>query len=104
VSLNIVKHRKAKLDLLEAYVYIGTDSLDAAERFLRAVNDDVKKLADMPGMGAPREFRSRKLRGIRSWPVTGFLNWLVFYRIVESDLQLLRVIHGARDIERTLRE
>jgi toxin ParE1/3/4 len=104
VSLRILKHRKFKRDALEVFVYIGEDNLDAAERFLTALNEDIRKLADMPGMGAKREFVDPHLSNIRSLPVTGFRNYLLFYRFDETQLQVLRVIHGARDIERTLSE
>jgi len=90
--------------MLEAYVFIGRDNLDAAERFLRAIDSDAKKLASMPGMGALREFQSEQLKSVRSWPVSGFENWLIFYRFTSNELQILRVIHGARDIERALSE
>jgi plasmid stabilization system protein ParE len=100
VKLNIVKHRKAKRDALQIFVFIGEDNLDSAQRFLRALNEDLKKLAEMPGMGAIRTFQNPKLDGVRSWPVSGFRNDLIFYRATSTELQFLRVIHGARDIER----
>jgi len=31
--------------------------------------------------------------------VKGFENWLVLFRLVGADLQILRVLHGSRDIE-----
>ncbi len=99
MSLRVTKHRRAKRDLLLTYVYIGEQNLDAAEGFLRAVWKDARRLAEMPGMGALRLFTSARLAGVRSWPVTGFRNFLIFYRATESELQMLRVLHGARDIE-----
>ena len=104
MSLRIVKHRKAKRDALRIFVYIGENNMDAAERFLRALNDDIHKLSDMPGMGAKREFRGRKLTGLRSLPVSGFENYLIFYRSDKNTLQIHRIIHGARDLERALKE
>ena len=103
MSLRVVKHRKAKRDALRIFVYIGEQNMDAAERFLRALNDDIKKLSDMPGMGARREFTSRQLANLRSWPISGFENYLIFYRFDKETLQILRVIHGARDLERALK-
>ena len=102
MKLRIVKHRKAKRDALQAFVVIGENNLDAAERFLRSLNDDLHKLAEMPGMGAVRNFDAPELVGIRSWPIGGFENYLLFYRYNESEIQFLRVIHGARDLERAL--
>jgi len=102
--LRITRHRKAKRDLLEIFVYIGERNMDAAERFLRAVDEDLKRLSHMPNIGAERNTDNPKLRGIRSLPVSDFRNYLLFYRPVDEELQLLRVIHGARDLESALEE
>lgn len=45
-----------------------------------------------------REFQHPKAAGIRSWSITGFPNHLIFYRPVEGGIEVLRVLHGARDI------
>lgn len=100
----VAKHRKAKRDVLQAFVYIGQDNLGAAERFLAAFDRDVRTLADMPGIGAKREFPNPKLAGPRSLPITGFTKYLIFYRYDAREVQILRVIHGARDIEKALEE
>lgn len=73
--------------------------MTAAEAFLRAVAADARKLADAPGMGGLRDFQDPRLAGIRSWPVSGFNNYLLFYRATDAELQVLRVLHGARDID-----
>ena len=98
----IVKHRKALRDVLEVFVYIGDQNMDAAERFLFAFDADVKRFATMPNIGSIRTFDHPKLANIRSWPISGFENYLIFYRTTEAEIQILRVIHGARDIERVL--
>jgi toxin ParE1/3/4 len=104
VKLRLIRHRRFKMDALQIFARIGENNFDAATRFLAALDDDLHKLADMPGMGALRNFRRLKLKGIRSWPVTGFGNYLIFYRIKGPELQALRVIHGARNLERALLE
>jgi len=38
------------------------------------------------------------------WPVPGFRNYLIFYRIAADDIQILRVLHAARDLESTLED
>ena len=48
----------------------------------------------MPHMGRERSDLSE---GLRSLP---FRDYLIFYRIVESSVVVVRVLHGARDIER----
>jgi toxin ParE1/3/4 len=104
VKLTLVRHRKFKRDALQIYVYIGEENLDAAERFLQSLDADLRNLADMPGMGSARSFSDKKLTGIRSWPVSGFRNYLLFYRVSSDRLEALRVIHGSRDIERAFEQ
>lgn len=66
MSRIVEKKPHAKVDLVQHYVYIGQDNLDAAERFLSAVEDATAKLAEMPGMGTRRDFTTPGLEGIRS--------------------------------------
>ena len=56
------------------------------------------------GIGARREFDDPKLADLRSLPVTGFTNYLIFYRTTTTEVQVLRVIHGARDLPTALSE
>lgn len=91
---------EADKDIDDSFLYIARDSLDSAIRFLVAVRADARQLAQMPGMGARREFARADLKGVRFWPVSGFRNFLIFYRPIEDGIEVLRVIHGARNIER----
>jgi toxin ParE1/3/4 len=100
VSTRITIKPDAELDLLEHFVFIGRDSVSAAERFHVAVRDAFDKLAEMPGMGRLREFESPELADVRSWPVRGYKNYLIFYRPTTKGIDVLRVLHGARDIDR----
>ncbi|MEX1025024.1 MAG: type II toxin-antitoxin system RelE/ParE family toxin [Planctomycetota bacterium] len=38
------------------------------------------------------------LAGLRSFPVKGFDKHLIFYRSTEHGIEVLRVLHGARDL------
>ena len=53
----------------------------------------------MPEMGRLREFSNARLRGLRSWRIRGFEHWLVFYRVTDEAVEVVRVLHGARDLE-----
>lgn len=102
MSLVIDRKPQAKLDLLQHFIYIGQYNLDAAERILMVVGETFEKLAAMPGMGGKREFRKPELVGIRSWVVTGFKNYVIFYKEIPGGIEVLRVLHGARDVDRVL--
>jgi len=91
-------HRFAEDDLAEAYAHIGSDSPASAERLLDAVEHAITVLLSRPRAGRAREFRSPRAHGLRSWVVTGFENYLIFYRPQPGGIEVVRFVHGARDI------
>jgi len=82
----------AKADLAGIWKYIAMDNLDAAERWLENIDDKLKLLAEFPGAG-PR--RDDLAPGVRSF-TTG--NYLIFYREQKDAIEVIRVLHGARDL------
>ena len=79
-------------------LYIAGDNPSAAARFLGSVEETIRMLAEMPGTGRDCFFDGLTLRGIRSRPVRGFENWLVFFRANEAGIEVVRIVHGARDL------
>ena len=88
--------------LLQFEHYLNQNAPDVAARFLEAVETAVAQLLEMPGMGAPKALKNSSLAGLRSWPVSGFEEIRVYYRIHEDTLRVIRVLHGRRDIKRIL--
>ena len=83
--------------------YLAVRNVDAAERFASAVPATLDGLTKMPGKGSPRKFRSKRLSGIRSWPVDGFRKYLIFYRPIEGGIEVLAIVHGARNLPQLLK-
>ena len=76
--------------------YIAQDDPGASQKFVGEILKRCESLADMPHMGRERaELRD----GLRALP---FRDYLIFYRIISDTVEVLRVIHDARDIERLL--
>jgi plasmid stabilization system protein ParE len=86
-------------ELWGIWKFIAKDNPEAATRVVEAAYETFGSLAATPGLGTLRRFRDARLQGIRFWRVTGFDNYLIFYRSVPSGVQILHVYHGARDIE-----
>ena len=84
---------QAELDLLEIWLFIAEDNEPDADRLIRRIVDRYRKLAEDPKLG--RE-RNKLGQSVCSWPVS---NYLVFYRPRPDGIELLRVLHGARDLE-----
>lgn len=91
-------------ELWDIWHFIAQNNPDAATRVVEAAYETFKSLAANPSLGSVRRFRNPRLRGVRSWRVTGFENYLIFYRPVPDGVQVLHVYHGARDIEALLGE
>lgn len=89
-------------DLIEIADYIAEGNLDVSDRFLAAAEKTFQQLGEMPGMGRIRNSPNPRLKNIRQQAVKGFKNYLIFYRTSELGVDILRVIHGARDIEALL--
>ncbi|MBM3884018.1 MAG: type II toxin-antitoxin system RelE/ParE family toxin [Verrucomicrobia bacterium] len=80
-------------------------SEEVALRYLTAVDRTVNELAERPDLGRPRHFEHPELQGLRSsLAVRPFHLHLIFYRHDETTLDLVRVMHGARDLPRRLRQ
>ena len=86
-------------ELAAIWDYIAFDNVDAADRFLQSAYSSFQDLARTPHMGRPRKFAEVRLRGLRSFRVRGFDNYLIFYRPIPEGIAILHVIHGARDLE-----
>ena len=92
----IVYSQTSKDDLLEIWVGIAASNVSAAERLLDSLHAATQLLATQPLIGkARREFGA----GIRSFPVRDFV---LVYRPISGGVELVRVVHGARDLERVL--
>jgi toxin ParE1/3/4 len=78
---------------------------EVAERFVDAVEATLKELAQVPGLGRPRFKDWPELAGIRSWRVRKpYHRHLIFYQSDAKTLLAVRVVHGARDLPRRLRQ
>lgn len=88
----------ALADVEESALHIGEQDPAAAFRFLDALDETLRVLARNPRMGSPREFENEALAGVRCFPVHGFSKHLVFYRPRDGVIEVLRVLHGARDL------
>ena len=101
----VIRRPRARADIQEQAFRIADDNPDAARRFLAEVERSLELLAGMPGMGAARPRLSPALRSLRMFPVAGgFASHLLFYRPIRDGIELIRVLHGARDIDAILKD
>lgn len=94
----------ADTDIDEAAAYIASDSLDQALRLYDSVDATFRLLREHPERWPVYKLDHPRLQGVRRCWVAGFPNFLVFYRMEGSVVEVIRVLHGARDIPAMLRE
>jgi plasmid stabilization system protein ParE len=86
--------RDARADLLTIANYIADFSIEAAHRVTDEIESSFAQLANMPGMG---HFREEVLdRHFRFWRVHSYL---ICYRWDVTPIQIIAVVHGARDLD-----
>jgi toxin ParE1/3/4 len=89
--------RSAETDLIEIWVYVAEDSVEAADRLIAKIQRQCQVLADAPGAGRRRD---DVLPGIRSFPVG---RYVLFFREADEGIEIARVLSGYRDLRRILR-
>jgi toxin ParE1/3/4 len=89
--------RDAQADLVDIGDWIASDSPPHALRFVQALQAKCAAIAQMP-LGFPLVPRYEHL-GIRK---RSHGRYLIFYRVSSDQIEILRVLHGARDYESLL--
>ncbi len=89
----IIQSPDARNDLIEIWLYIAQENQAAANSLIASIEEKLNLLSDSPQMGQTRDDLAPLMR---SFPVN---KYLLFYRPISDGIQLVRVIHGARDIQ-----
>ncbi|MCC6391601.1 MAG: type II toxin-antitoxin system RelE/ParE family toxin [Bryobacterales bacterium] len=98
----VLKREAAKRDLTAQWVwYAENASVEVADRFLSAVESTLRTLGLHPEIGARTTLRRKEVQGIRHFPVAGgFERILLFYLPLRDGVDLVRVVHGGRNLEK----
>ena len=88
----------AEADLDDIWSFVASRDALVADRLIDAITNQFQMFREMPDAGRQRN----ELRvGLRSFPVGSFL---IFYQRTENTIEIVRVLHGARDIPSLLGE
>ena len=82
----------AQEDLAETYSFVSLRSEARAETWLEKIEVDFQSLAYLPEMG---RIRSELPGNVRSFPSRPYV---IFYRPILEGVEIVRVLHGARDL------
>ncbi len=94
----IVLQPRANADLSDIWQFIAEDSDDQADAFIDLIDQKFELLAQQAGLGRRRD---ELAEGLRSFAVG---RYVIFYLAIPGGVQIVRVLHGARDIEAAFTE
>src|SRR5690242_6411404 len=91
--------RRAKVDVQQIWNHIADENIDAADKVKDELRSAMRKLAEMPGLGHRRSDILNPQ--YRFWSV---FSYLIAYLPDTRPLQIVRVVHGARDLRKLFEE
>lgn len=98
MNLPVRLRSAAESDVVAHARYLEERSPLAASRFLDAFDAALALIGHSPGIGGRCRFQNPLFEGIRAWPIGGFKSHLIFYRLLADEIEVVRVVHGARDL------
>jgi toxin ParE1/3/4 len=88
----IVKSPQYERDMAEIWQYIAQHNPAAADRVVRAIETTIELLSEFPGIGTPCPHLAPGLRR------TLWREYLIYYRVRENKVEIVRALHGRRNI------
>jgi toxin ParE1/3/4 len=89
----VTRRPLAAADILDIWDHIAEDSLDQADRWVDKLDEKFKLIATQPLMGRARHELAADLR---SFP---FGRYVIFYAPVDGGIDVVRLLHSARDVD-----
>jgi len=101
----IIRRPSANRDLVDIFRHYAHEAgMRVADRFFVQAEATFAWLARKPNLGTRYEPDEPLYADMRYFPISRFRKYLVFYRPVPGGIEVLRVLHGARDIAGILAE
>lgn len=89
----VVRRPLAGADIADIWDFIAEDSITQADAWVDRLDGKLRLLATQPLMGRTR---SELSSGLRSQP---FERYVIFYEPLTDGIDVVRIIHSARDIQ-----
>lgn len=88
----VIRTPRANLDLIEIWNYVAEASEERADKVIDEIGERCRMLAHYPEAGRTRH---EVLINVRSFAVG---KYVVFYQAIDTGIEVLRVLHGSRDV------
>ena len=90
--MNVQRSRRALRDLDEVWDYIARDNPAMADRLLDKIAAKCEMLERQPMIGEARPDLAANLREVHVG------NYVIFYRLLTDGIEVVRVLHAARNV------
>lgn len=99
--IEILPDAAESIDAIGAWL-LEQGGATVARRWLSRVESTLVFLERWPRTGGAFDTIDMRFEGVRLWPTKGFPHYLVFYREVPDGIEIIDVVHAARDLPRAL--
>ena len=89
----VTRRPQAEADILEIWDYIAEDNIVQADRWVDRLDEKFELWATQPMMGRTRDELSLGIRSLI------FGRYVVFFEPLPNGIDVVRVLHGSRDID-----
>jgi len=89
----ILRRPLAEADILDIWEYIAEDNVVEADRWVDRLDQKLSLWATQPLMGRARDELSPNVRSLT------FGRYVVFFEPLPDGIEVVRVLHGSRDID-----
>ncbi len=90
--MNLLLSFRAKEDLFEIWEFIADHDEVAADRYIDHLRDRASEWLHFPELGRARDEMHPGLRSLLA------RNHVLFYRLEDQEVQVLRILHGSMDL------
>lgn len=95
-SFVLTKTAERDLDQIKSYL-VAKAGPRIARKVFREIQRDLRRIGEEPGSGHARQDLTN--RPLKFWPI---YSYLVVYDPATEPVQIIRVLHGMRDVEEIL--
>ena len=89
----VTRRPQAEADILEIWDFIAEDSVVEADLWVDRLDAKFELWATQPMMGRPRDELAQGLRSLT------FGRYVIFFEPMLEGIDVVRVLHGSRDLE-----
>ena len=94
----VTRRPQAEADILEIWDYIAEDSIVEADRWVDRLDEKLSLWATQPMTGQARDGLAPRIRSL------SFGRYVVFFEPLADGIDVVRVLHGSRDIDITFEQ